>query len=169
MVTGMIAGDRSAQDARAAACRVRRLSYFALVLILSATAAGISAASTTRVTPSTLIAAFKNAGIPIGTVVIYTASSDRNHLLGRPGQYVAKANWSDRRHASDGTDLGTVEIFSSKSDLSDREGYIKLIEKGNPMLEQYIHASGFVLMRLDYALTPTQAAQYARVLARVAG
>lgn len=96
-------------------------------------------------------------------VVIYSAATDVNHLLGRPGQYVAKVSWSDSRDHADGTSAGTIEFFSSASDLLTRERYVKSVEKGSPLLGQYIYVDRLALMRLGFALTPSAAAKYQAV------
>jgi len=110
--------------------------------------------------------AFKGAGIPVTQVEIYTAETDPNELLGRPGQYVAKANWADSRLEQVEGDLrgGTVELFLSQDDLQGRKGYIEAVTQGIPALIEYTYARGNFLLRLDHGLTPVQAAEYQEVL-----
>jgi len=63
----------------------------------SATTGAASTQSKELETPDDVFAALKSAGLPIGAVRSYTASTDPNELLGRPGQYTGKANFRDRR------------------------------------------------------------------------
>jgi hypothetical protein len=63
----------------------------------STTTGAASTQSEKPETPEQIIAALKSAGLPIGAVRSYTASTDPNKLLGRPGQYTGKANFRDRR------------------------------------------------------------------------
>jgi len=110
--------------------------------------------------------AFKGAGIPVTQVEIYTAETDPNEFLGRPGQYTAKASWADSRLEQVEGDLrgGTVELFQSQGDLQERKAYIEAIDKAFPFLMEYTYARGSYLLRLDHGLTPVQAAEYEKVL-----
>ena len=62
-------------------------------------------------------------GLPIRSIETYTEENDPNKLLGRPGQYVGKANFRDRRAEDDGaSDLdvsegGSVEVFASEDEV----------------------------------------------------
>jgi hypothetical protein len=69
-----------------------------------------------------LASALKAAGLPVRHLIVYTASTDPNHLLGRQGGYMSKVAWQDRRAiaagagspASDrgGTEFGGgIEVF----------------------------------------------------------
>lgn len=92
---------------------------------------GASAASTfTVVTADQVIAEFKTAKLPVGSVIDYTATTDPNHLLGRPDGYASKASWTDTRisaaQANDDTsgsvDLGgSIEVFASAAAAQARE------------------------------------------------
>src|SRR6266480_581810 len=42
-----------------------------------------------------ILQGLKAKGLPIGAVTTYTAASDPNHLLGRPGQYTDKVSFKD--------------------------------------------------------------------------
>lgn len=118
------------------------------------------------VTPEVVLAKFEKAGIPIGDQEVYTAATDTNKLLGRPGQYVAKANWADNRLDQPAGDMagGSVEIFRSARDLKARKTYVENIGRAMPAMAQYQYQKGLVLIRLDKALTPEQAAEYEKVL-----
>jgi len=130
-------------------------------------AGSCGAASEKGADPARVIAAFKRAGIPVGEVVIFTAATDPNHLLGRPHLYTAKIAWADKRHPKERTDFGTIEFFSSAADLEARETYVESTEKNDPLLKQYVYVDDLALMRLSFKLTPSQAAEYQVVLAKV--
>lgn len=121
----------------------------------------------TAVTARQAIEAFKAAGLPVGKVLYHNAATDPNDLLGRPGQYIEKANWADGRvEQFDPKDPagGTVEVFKTVDDLTRRKDYIESISKSSPMFAGYTYAVGLVLLRLDKSLTPAQAAKYEKTL-----
>lgn len=121
-----------------------------------------------------VIARLKTAGLPVGTITVYTADNDPNHLLGRPNGYTSKASFADTRITADqarsnetgSVDLGgSVEVFSSGDDATARAAYITKSEKSMPMLgTEYDYVSGPVLLRLSQVLTPDQAAAYKKAL-----
>lgn len=117
-------------------------------------------------TTESVLATFKKAGIPISKEEVYTGETDTNHLLGRPHQYIAKANWADGRleQSEDGLTGGTVEIFDNAEDLQTRQKYVDDIGKAMPMLVQYQFTKGTALIRLDKALSPSQAGEYEKAL-----
>lgn len=43
------------------------------------------------------IQAFQKTKIPINNIIYYSEETDVNKLLGRPNQYIQKANWADNR------------------------------------------------------------------------
>ena len=118
-----------------------------------------------HLTTASVIQAFRDAGIPIGEVISYDASSDSNHLLGRPGQYVAKANWADSRIEQSGSEPkgGTVEIFQSQDDLNKRKDYLAGFQD-SPMLGFYMFAEANAIVRVEHDLTPDQSAEYENAL-----
>ena len=78
----------------------------AAVLLLAACSDGetsttpqAEAPTTTIKTPTArqFIEGFKQRGLPVGKVVCYNDENDPNNLLGRPGGYVEKCDWSDKR------------------------------------------------------------------------
>ncbi|WP_145964113.1 hypothetical protein [Chromobacterium phragmitis] len=141
-------------------------SLFATVMVSVFLLTSCSESVKQEVKPETVLSALKKAGIPIAKEVVYTAETDSNKLLGRPNQYVAKANWADGRLSQPQEDMagGTVEIFKSEDDLKARKEYVERIGKTMPMMAQYQYHNGLVLIRLDKALTPTQAAEYEKAL-----
>lgn len=109
--------------------------------------------------------ALKEAGFPIVNTIEYTEETDENELLGRPGQYIGKVNFGDSRidqYSKNDPKGGTIEVFGNKNDTENRYQYIASVTQGNSMLSQYMYKSpdGLALLRLDHALTPSQAEQY---------
>jgi hypothetical protein len=143
-------------------------------MALVAVGCGTSAGATRAPSAARVFAAFRSARLPVSRLIVYTAASDPNHLLGRPNGYVSKVAWVDRRvkHAAtvgDSTgDLalgGTVEVFATSSDAAARARYVQTIEKAAPILgSEYDYVKGAVLARISGLLTPAQAASYGRVL-----
>lgn len=117
-------------------------------------------------TSDEIVAAFKAAGLPIGTVQVYDAKNDPNKLLGRPGQYTAKFNFADTRLEQPEDDVtgGSIESFASDKDLKNRVAYVKSITESTPMFAEYQYTNGLMFLRLDKGLTPDQAAEYDKVL-----
>lgn len=113
-------------------------------------------------TAEEIVAAFKDAGLPIGRVEIYDAANDPNEMLGRPGQYTAKFNFADTRLEQSGEDVrgGSIESFDNEEDRQNRADYIKSIGEDMPIFAEYQYMSGLMLLRLDKGLTPDQAAEY---------
>ena len=112
-----------------------------------------------------VINAFKDAGLPIGVVVVYDEATDPNSLLGRPNQYIAKASWEDTRieQYGDSPRGGTVEIFDSTKALNDREEYLEQFVT-MPMFLQYMYKHKNMLVRIEGDLTPSQAKEYENIL-----
>ncbi len=120
------------------------------------------------VTSEQVMTAFKNAGLPIINEAVYTEESDPNSLLGRPGQYVGKVNFLDRRIEKKARDKKgcTVEVFRSAEEMEPRKTYLEAVvgsASGSPG-KQYIYAHKNALVRLEYALLPKDAAGYESVL-----
>lgn len=137
----------------------------------SATTPATAAASPAQ-TPASVITKFQAAHLPVVPTITYTAESDPNHLLGRPGKYSAKESWTDTRvdpsRVQDtmpgNVDLGgSVEQFGSAADAQARMEYIVNIEKALPFAE-YDYVAGSALVRVSSALTPDQAKAYQAAL-----
>ena len=104
--------------------------------------------------------------------MVYTAETDPNHLLGRPGQYTSKVAFTDSRvqprpfDAPDAIERGgSVEVFPDEQGAQNRMKYIQAIAAGFPMAVEYDYTSGPVLVRVGKILTPAQAGEYQKALA----
>src|SRR5258708_1946417 len=95
-------------------------------------------------------------GLPIGTVYVYTAEDDLNHLLGRPGYYTSKVNFTDTRlpvgynrganiSVSDG---GSVEAFDNVTDAQNRFRYVQALSKSVSLLAEYDYLNGDAILRV---------------------
>ncbi|MFI0914213.1 hypothetical protein [Streptomyces abikoensis] len=133
----------------------------------STPAAPASAAPTADHVFEAIAARVKTAKLT-GTV---TAASDRNHLLGRPGQYSSKITFSDGRVSSNDASLyragdvelgGAVEAFSMPQEAQARADYIRTVAQSLPALAEYDFVHGSVLVRVSRYLTPQQAEDYKR-------
>lgn len=102
-------------------------------------------------------AAVRASGITVTDLIVYTAETDPNKLLGRPGQYIAKASWKDPRVST--ADPATIEVFPDAASLQARFAYIDGIFKSSPMLLQWMYRNEarLALLRLPKDLTPDQA------------
>lgn len=122
----------------------------------------------TTLTAAEVYQGLKAAGLPIGKYVEYTAETDSNKLLGRPGQYIGKVNFEDSRIDEDTNNLdNSIEVFANETDLNNRAAYVKAITEKVPFLVQYQYVHKNVLLRLHKALTPTQASEYEAALKKL--
>lgn len=120
-----------------------------------------------------IVEALAAAGMPIGKIEAYTAENDPNKLLGRPGQYISKANFVDKRinePMSDTVDVlngGSVEVFANEQDAKNRFDYVSNIAKAGGMFSEYDFRDGNVLLRLSHDLTPSQEKAYEAAIQKV--
>jgi len=89
--------------------------------------------------------------------IAYTSSTDPDGLLGRPGQYVGKVVFVDRRVAPAG---GSLEVFRNSTEVAARVAHLH--QAGRP--SEYLFTSGSTLLRLSMALPPAAAEDYATAL-----
>lgn len=99
--------------------------------------------------------------LPVGETIIYDEETCPNNLLGRPGQYVGKADWEDTRVDQYGDTLtgGTIEVFEDEATLIKRKEYLEpFLEEAIFLQYMFIHKN--VIVRIDKELTPSQADEY---------
>jgi hypothetical protein len=122
--------------------------------------------------------ALKAKGLPVTITDVYTAATDPNHLLGRPGGYTSKIIFADPRardaqNASGGHEVaegGSVEVYPTHAGAVRRAVYIETISQAVPIVgAEYDYVSGGVLLRVSGNLTPAQAGQYEQALQAVTG
>lgn len=95
-------------------------------------------------------------------MVFRTAETDLEHLLGKPNQYIEKADWIDTRIKENSIDNqvgGVIEVFETFDALEKRNKQFEEIERKFGIKNyHYIHKN--VLLGLDSILTPQQASDY---------
>lgn len=117
-------------------------------------------------------------GLPVTGVIAYTADTDPNKLLGRPGQYTSKAAFVDTRVDTSekaGVDAGSVELgggvemFADASQAQARMQYIQSVlqNSGGALGAEYDYLTGGVLVRVSGDLSPDQANAYQDALAAI--
>lgn len=105
---------------------------------------------------------------------VFTAETDPDHLLGQADTYLSKAAFFDSRidpgtASGDNGGIqrgGLVEVFADEQGAARRMKYLQ--ELGPPFGEEYLYASGPVLVRVANALTPWQSSEYATALTEIA-
>ena len=107
-------------------------------------------------------------GLPIDDYIVYDAASDPNELLGRPGGYTSKVNFSDSR-LEVGSDFdidygGSVEVFPNESDAADRYAYVDAITSGGGLFGEYHWLQHTVFLRISKSVTPDEAGEYQQAL-----
>lgn len=101
----------------------------------------------------------------VGNIVDYDETTDPNGNLGRPGNYIGKTDFEDKRLEQFGEfpTGGTIEVFSSEKDCNSRCDYLKEFmgaDMGILGLNQYVYKYDKVLFRVDYAVAPSEAEIY---------
>jgi hypothetical protein len=116
------------------------------------------------ITTKDLIEKFKEEKIPIEKTIEYTAETDKNNFLGRPGQYIAKSDFWDNRLEVNEDNYCSIEVFNNTKDLENRKKYIEGIIESMPIMTQYLYSNNTILLRLPKAMNPSQADEYKKVL-----
>ena len=133
-----------------------------------------SAKSKEAVTAESLLSLVKEEISTVGEIIVYDENTDPNENLGRPGNYICKADFEDIRVETFGDKLsgGTVEGFSSKSDCNDRYNYLSKFlsaDIGALGLNQYMYKYDLVIFRVTYDITPEEAKEYENVVSNILG
>jgi hypothetical protein len=149
---------------------IMRSAVWVLLLILVA-CGGEAAATPASPDANAVVDKLSAAGLPIGDRLSYTASTDVNQLLGRPGQYVSKTAFRDTRIPDQSTDInlddgGSVETFASATDAKRRYDYVDSVAK-TPLFAEYHWLRGTTLLRVSHRLTPEQATDYETALLKM--
>lgn len=114
-----------------------------------------------------VVSSIKECGIPISSIQVFSEKDDPNELLGRPGQYITKANFADSRIQDEDlningisvTDGGSIETFSNKEDATRRYKYISELAKTS-LFSEYDFLINTVLLRVSRHFTPDEAEKY---------
>lgn len=140
----------------AAAC------LLAIVGLLSA-ACNPGAPAVPPLTGDSLAASLQASGLPVTSVRVFNVDTDPEKLMGRPGQYTARASWFDQRVAiQDGLTVATVEAFPDMASMDARAKSVAAVSGAFSAFAEYQfrNDSRRVLLRLPHDLTPDQAATY---------
>jgi hypothetical protein len=118
---------------------------------------------------ATLIARFRDRGLPIGEVVVWPAESPPGATGPASGRYATKATFYDLR-LERGPDPGIgaggdVETFASEAELRARQEFLASVSPATGPPGHYAFSRGLVLLRVSKAFTPEQAAAYEEALA----
>lgn len=109
------------------------------------------------------------AGLPLTDIEVFTAESDPNNMMGRPGGYASKVNFMDSRHSAESemSRESTIEVFEKEADATARREYVEEVTRGTPFLTQYIYQQGGIVLRLDRSLLPDEAQEYEAALSEL--
>jgi hypothetical protein len=151
----------------AAGCSTSAPSSQATVATLVPSSSPSASPSPSRPASAAVLAArLKAAGLPVRHLIVYTAASDPNHLLGRQGGYASKVAWQDPRAArQDAGDSrgsiglgGGIEAFPTAAGARARYQYLRGFQP--PFGDGYDYLDGTAILRLSQYLTPAQAHAY---------
>ena len=127
-------------------------------------------------TAAAIVKKLKSAGLPIGEVAVYDASSDPSRLLGTANGYASKAAFTDEQvgpAATTGFQVGdveaggVVEVYANPAAAQARLQSIqdKLKNGQNVGAEyEFDYVNGGVLLRVSGVLTAEEAKAYQRAL-----
>jgi hypothetical protein len=117
-------------------------------------------------------------GLPLTTATVYTAATDPNQLLGKPGGYNSKVEFADTRTgvspagAPGGDPVaigGSVEVFPDAASAGARLQRLRqLATAGGQLSQEFDYQQGAVVLRVSNYLTQNQAAGYQSALAALA-
>lgn len=143
------------------------------LLVACGSAPGHASATATTPVPAPkaadIIAIMKSAAVPVTNVVAYDASTDPNHLIGRPHQQVEAVAWNDSRVPPNAYVPGTngeVTTYKTTKDMQTRATDVATIAAASSMFSEYDYASdiGKFLVRLGGSLTPDQVSTYVKAI-----
>lgn len=111
------------------------------------------------------IAGFKQRGLPVGKVICFKDETDPNNLLGRPGGYVEKCDWADKREEQvlpDDLVGGSIETFEKPGGAAQRATYLHAFEGPSALSPGYTYQpkNAIWVLRVDQELTKKQAEAY---------
>lgn len=142
-----------------------------IVMVFSLSACG-SSEPKVEVTAESSLTSLQEKISNVTSIVVYDEETDPNENLGRPGQYIGKADFFDDRMEDTDNNAGTIEFFSSKSDCNDRYEYLCKLsdpELGVFGVNQYIYKYDLAVFRVSFDLTPTQAEEYKATMDEIMG
>lgn len=133
-----------------------------LMMVMSIILVGCSGDDFDQLKTEEVIESLQKQTINMNKVVIYNENNDPNELLGRQGQYIGKASWTDSRTETNKLNC-TIEVFDNEESLNKRKEYLKEFTD-NPMFNQYVYVHKNIIMRINGKLTPSEAKRYKGIL-----
>ncbi|MFM9107565.1 MAG: hypothetical protein ACKOWF_12800 [Chloroflexota bacterium] len=116
--------------------------------------------------PDTFIAGLKDANLPIGDTVIYTADNDPDGLLGKDGGYDAAFGFADTSlPKADGLAGGGVIEFFKNPDLAKARAEQAVVDAKSEVREFF----GPILVRLSGKMDKKQVDAYGEAIAGITG
>lgn len=154
----------------------RIVSLFTILVLCAAMVACGKSSESDKTKAEYYVNGLKEKGLPVGTVVVYNSENDPSGQLGKPNQYISKANFEDTR-VGQMTDEngeimkdefgnpdvlgGTVEVFASEEDIAARKEFMEsAYENMGEKVGQYMFINGNAMLRVEFSLTPEQAKEY---------
>lgn len=147
-------------------------SLILLVVMVFSLSACSSSEPKVEITAESSLTSLQEKISNVTSIVVYDEETDPNENLGRPGQYIGKADFFDDRMEDTEDNAGTIEFFSSKSDCNDRYKYLCKLsdpELGVFGVNQYIYKYDLAVFRVSFDLTPTQAEEYKAAMDEIMG
>lgn len=147
-------------------------SLILLVVMVFSLSACSSSEPKVEITAESSLTSLQEKISNVTSIVVYDEGTDPNENLGRPGQYIGKADFFDDRMEDTEDNAGTIEFFSSKSDCNDRYEYLCKLsdpELGVFGVNQYIYKYELAVFRVSFDLTPTQAEEYKAAMDEIMG
>ncbi|WP_045876331.1 hypothetical protein [Pseudofrankia sp. DC12] len=118
------------------------------------------------------------AGLPLRTVAVYTADSDPNQLLGKPGGYTSKIEFTDARTgvnpagvtSQDPVEIGgSIEVFATAAGAGGRLQQLRQITAaGGQLTQEFDFQRDAVVLRISRYLAQAQAQAYSTALTALA-
>lgn len=133
-----------------------------LITLLSCSSLSFTACGESQISANNILQQFQGANFPVEEIIDYTEENDPNKLLGQPGQYIEKINFSDFNFPYSGFGLEgiSIEIFNNEKDCENRRAYLKEIAEEYDYTEyHYYHKNA--LLRLNGEMPSEYAQQYA--------
>ena len=124
-------------------------------------------------TAEEILLALKEKNTNLTEILVWTEENDPNGSLGRPNEYISKADFSDARVEETalsesekleyGLNGGSIEVFASEADCDARYTYLKEFldpSYGVFGLNQYMYKYDKAIFRVSYDITPSEATVY---------
>lgn len=154
-----------------------------VVLIMSFILIGCGKGNTKEIPPLEEVYGSLQEKVPSMTgYAIFDENNDPNGNLGRPGNYIAKGDFSDERVKERDPEFkeegdislegGTLEVFENKKDCQARTDYLQKMSDpslGALAVNQYMYKYDLALFRVSYDLTASQAEEYQKAMDEILG